>query len=125
MRPYHTVKSGIRTGCQAFLCARAPEPREILGFLFLFFCTGFAAAVAQTRLSGVVRDAENGKPLDFVSVAVKGTTVGIATDAQGKFALALPAGATTLVVSYVGYDTQEVEIKGRRHIDVSLQKSYL
>ena len=93
--------------------------------LFLFFCTGFAAAVAQTRLSGVVRDAENGKPLDFVSVAVKGTTVGIATDAQGKFALALPAGATTLVVSYVGYDTQEVEIKGRRHIDVSLQKSSL
>lgn len=47
-----------------------------------------------------------------MSVAVKGTTVGIATDAQGKFALALPAGATTLVVSYVGYDTQEVEIKG-------------
>ena len=93
--------------------------------LFLFFCAGFAAAVAQTRLSGVVRDAENGKPLDFVSVAVKGTTVGIATDAQGKFALALPAGATTLVVSYVGYDTQEVEIKGRRHIDVSLQKSSL
>lgn len=58
-------------------------------------------------------------------MAVKGTTVGIATDAQGKFALALPAGATTLVVSYVGYDTQEVEIKGRRHIDVSLQKSSL
>ena len=79
--------------------------KKFLPLLF-FFLTGPAGLLAQTRLSGSVKDAENGQPLDFVSVSVKGTTVGTATDAQGNFTLSLPPKSSTLVVSYVGYETQ-------------------
>ena len=95
--------------------------RTLLLFLILF--AGIGTTFAQTKVTGVVKDAENGKPLDFVSVAVKGTTVGVATDSQGRFTVTLPKDATTLIVSYVGYDSQEVNAAGRKHLEVILKKS--
>ncbi|MEM6805978.1 MAG: carboxypeptidase-like regulatory domain-containing protein [Bacteroidota bacterium] len=42
------------------------------------------------------------------------------TDEQGKFSLNVPDNATTLVISYLGYETQEVEIAGRSVVNVQL-----
>ena len=96
--------------------------KKLLPLLF-FFLAGPAGLLAQTKLSGSVKDAENGQPLDFVSVSVKGTTVGTATDAQGNFTLSLPSKSSTLVVSYVGYETQEIPVGKQTHVKIDLRKS--
>lgn len=51
-------------------------------------------------------------PFPGVSVTVKGTTVGISTDLNGKYTLNVPTNATTLVFSFIGFKTKEVEITG-------------
>ncbi|ETK09331.1 TonB-linked outer membrane protein, partial [Tannerella sp. oral taxon BU063 isolate Cell 1/3] len=63
--------------------------------------------MAQTQASGTVTD-QQGEPMIGVTVHVKGnTTTGTITDIDGKFALSVPKGST-LVISYVGYKTQEL-----------------
>jgi hypothetical protein len=63
---------------------------------------------AQTRqITGTVTSADGVVP--GATVAVKGTTIGVMTDAQGAFRLSVPENAT-LVVSAIGYNTQEVAI---------------
>ncbi|TKG92932.1 SusC/RagA family TonB-linked outer membrane protein [Puteibacter caeruleilacunae] len=72
-------------------------------------------------VKGNVTD-ENGDPLPGVSVVVKGTTVGITTDFDGKYSLELPAGADVLVFSFVGMKTQEVAVNGQTTVDVVLKE---
>lgn len=73
---------------------------------------GFAAAAQETILvSGKVSDSKDGSPLIGVSVAVKGTPNGTATDGNGNFSLRATPGAT-LVFTYVGYATKEVAATG-------------
>ena len=85
---------------------------------------GAALAQAQTlRVSGTVTGAEDGMPIPGVSVIVKGTTIGTATDMDGKYTLNVPSDAQTLVFSYIGYATQEVALAGRTNgasIDVAM-----
>ncbi len=71
------------------------------------------------QISGTVYDADYNEPLIGVSIQVKGTTVGTATDINGQFNLTLPAGAKEIVVSYIGYETQSIPIQGNR-IDVRM-----
>lgn len=72
-------------------------------------------------VSGVVRDMSNGESLAGVSVILKGTTVGTATDVDGKYSLSLPDGTGTLLFSYIGFATMEVPVENRTTIDISLQ----
>ncbi|HRH68630.1 MAG TPA: TonB-dependent receptor [Flavobacteriales bacterium] len=70
------------------------------------------ASAQQYRLRGVVTDGTNGETLIGASVKIKGTTTGAITDLDGKFEIAtneLPP--YTLVINYVGYATQEIEVK--------------
>ena len=60
----------------------------------------------NTIVSGTVRD-ETGKPMEFVSVLVKGSDIGMSTPADGSFSLSLPNPSATLVFSFVGYKTLE------------------
>jgi TonB-linked SusC/RagA family outer membrane protein len=60
---------------------------------------------------------EKGEPLPGANVVVKGTAQGTATNADGTYSLAAPAGAT-LVFSFVGYSTQEIALAGRSTLDV-------
>ncbi|MDQ0106062.1 TonB-linked outer membrane protein, SusC/RagA family [Chitinophaga terrae (ex Kim and Jung 2007)] len=78
---------------------------------------------AQNRsIHGTVKDAGNQSPLPGVSVAIKGTSKGVTTDASGKFQLEAPEDAI-LVFSFVGYDKQEIPLQSRANIDVRLQAS--
>lgn len=61
------------------------------------------------NVSGKILD-DNGEPLPGVTVVVKGTTIGTATDLGGNYSLTLPNGATHLVISYVGYASKELPI---------------
>ena len=75
--------------------------------LLALILIGTGAAMAQTQASGTVTD-QQGEPMIGVTVHVKGnTTTGTITDIDGKFALSVPKGST-LVISYVGYKTQEL-----------------
>jgi len=72
-------------------------------------------------ISGKVID-EEGLPLPGVSVIVKGTTVGIVTDIDGKYTITnVPADAKVLVFSFVGMRAQEVNIGGKTTIDITLE----
>lgn len=70
---------------------------------------------------GRVRDS-NGMGIPGANVVVKGTSMGTTTDADGNFSIALPAHAQELVVSFVGYTTQEVSLAGQRYVDIQLNE---
>jgi hypothetical protein len=70
-------------------------------------------AAAQTgSIKGFVYDRDNGEPIIFTNVYLKGTTFGIATDVNGFYNLTrIPPGSYTLMVTFVGYDTASVNLK--------------
>ena len=69
------------------------------------------AAFAQNKtVSGKITDSKDGGGVAGASVLVKGSSGGTKTEADGTFSLSVPATATTLVISAVGYTTQEVTI---------------
>src|SRR6188768_2665234 len=90
--------------------------------LFLLFSLLlFSAAAFSQTISGTVTDEEK-KPVSGATVTVKGTVTSVATDAAGKFSINAP-GTGTLVISFVGFTTQEIAINGRGTISVSLARS--
>lgn len=77
----------------------------------LLVSIGFVTAQTLT-VSGVVTNEEDGEPIVGASVLVKGTSLGTITDIDGKFLITnVPSSAKTLVISFVGMTTQEVDIK--------------
>lgn len=76
-------------------------------------------AMAQT-ISGKVTDGENGDPLPGVNILGKGTNVGTVTDVDGNYRLTLDDNVTALLVSSIGYVTEEVSINGRNVINLTL-----
>jgi TonB-linked SusC/RagA family outer membrane protein len=77
------------------------------------------ATVIDHTISGKVLD-ETGSPLAGVSIVLKGTTIGTSTDAQGNYSLALPEATGTLVFSFIGYKTEEIDVANRSIIDLTL-----
>ncbi len=74
----------------------------------------------QTDVSGTVTSADDGVPLSGVSVSVKGTSQGTATDFDGNYTLANVDSNATLVFSYLGFTTQEISLNGQNAIDVEM-----
>ncbi|MDX2245140.1 MAG: SusC/RagA family TonB-linked outer membrane protein [Bacteroidia bacterium] len=94
--------------------------------LFLATCgLGLSVLFAQSSVSGTVTDAQTGDALEGVAVLVKGTTVGMFTDANGKYALEVPANSEILVFTFVGKKKQEIAIAGRRTIDLAMEQDIL
>ena len=84
-------------------------------------------AAPQSRavsVTGRVTDA-SGQPIVGASVIVRGTTVGVSTDTEGRFALEVPspAASQTLEVSYLGYETAAVPVGSHTSFEVTLQES--
>ena len=84
-------------------------------------------AAPQSRavsVTGRVTDA-SGQPIVGASVIVRGTTVGVSTDTEGRFVLEVPspAASQTLEVSYLGYETATVPVGSRTSFEVTLQES--
>ncbi|MCB0570997.1 MAG: SusC/RagA family TonB-linked outer membrane protein [Phaeodactylibacter sp.] len=89
----------------------------VLG-LMLF---AIGSMVAQRTVTGTVSD-QNGEPLLGASVLVKGTSTGTITDVDGNYSVKVPDGSTTLVVSYTGFNTQEVEVGNQSVINITMQE---
>ena len=75
----------------------------------------------SNTVSGAVTD-ENGEPLVGASVMIKGTTIGTATNLEGKYSLAIPAGGGDLQISYLGYNTQTLSINSN-NINIRLEEN--
>lgn len=91
---------------------------------FILALTGWIGIAAQTvQVRGKISSAEDGSPLPGATVIVKGSTVGTTADIDGNYTINVPVGTETLVFSYVGMKTQEVELGGRTTVDIALEPS--
>lgn len=86
--------------------------------LCILFITPFSGLAQNIQLSGSVFDA-NKEPVIAASVIEKGTTNGVVTDFDGNFSLNVSPNAT-IVISYVGYITQEIALNGRKTLNITL-----
>ncbi len=91
---------------------------------FLLVCFSFVLASnawAQERIvSGKVTAQEDGSSLPGVNVVLKGTTNGVVTNTDGNYQLSVPESGGTLVLSFIGFTTQEINIGQRAVIDVQM-----
>lgn len=83
--------------------------------------TNLEISQQKVKITGTVRDA-SGEPIIGASVRVKGEQTGSITDMEGKFVLSSGTNAT-LIISYVGFDTQNVALNGKTTLDVILKEN--
>ncbi len=81
-----------------------------------------AAPEKSHKVTGVVKD-NLGEPIMGVTIVVKGESVGVITDIDGKFSLTKLQGNETLIFSYIGMNSQEIQINGKSVINVSMLDS--
>jgi hypothetical protein len=94
--------------------------QKIRFFLFSFTILCFANVNAQFTVTGVVLDSSSREPLNGASVFAQNTTLGTATNKQGGFTLALKAGGYDLIISYTGYQTQQIKITATDNINLEI-----
>lgn len=87
--------------------------------LFLCTCWGLLAIGQNKTITGIISD-QNGAKLSGATVEVKGKKLSVITGETGAFTLAIPADATTLVITYVGMKNQEVVIGNRSTLLITL-----
>ncbi len=98
-----------------------PTKRHGLMCLFILLCS-LSSAYAQTPVSGVVTSATDNMPLPGVTVVLKNSSRGVATDFDGNYEISVSGDNAVLVFSYMGYISQEIPVNGRKTIDVSLKE---
>ena len=76
----------------------------------------------QKTISGVVTD-EKGETLPGATVSIKGTSISVTTDSEGKFSLSINDDAKIIVVSFMGFDTKEVTIGMAKVFNITLKSS--
>lgn len=72
------------------------------------------------KVTGIVTDATNGDPIIGANVIIEGTTNGTITDADGRFSLDLPQTSAVLVISYLGYNSERIEVGASSELEIKL-----
>jgi TonB-linked SusC/RagA family outer membrane protein len=88
----------------------------------LMITMGVCSVYSQDKITGTVLDDETGEALAFVTVFLKGTTTAVTTGDNGSFSITAPA-AGVLVFSFVGYETLEVTIDGKKEVNVRMKSA--
>lgn len=86
----------------------------------MLLCFGLAVKAQERTVTGVVTTDKDGKALSGVSVLVKGSASGASTNSEGAYSIKVPNGNVALVFSFVGYSSQEVQVKNKTVLDVTL-----
>ncbi len=99
--------------------------RLLTSTLVLVLCVFFTQGLyAQNKtITGKITDSKDGSPLVGATVQPKGSKTGTSTGADGSFSITVGPNVTTLVVTSVGFERQEISISGRTTLDVSLVAS--
>lgn len=96
--------------------------KKLLSVLFLLSFTLAAVYAQNIQIKGTVVSGTDNEPLPGVNVVVKGnTSTGTITDFNGTFTLSAPADAI-LSISYIGFQSQEIAVKGHKDIKIVLQE---
>jgi len=77
-------------------------------------------SIQQQKVSGTVTDGVTSEPIIGVNVTVEGTTIGIVTDAEGRYSINVPSTNAVLVFSYLGYLTEKINLTGQSTLDMKL-----
>ncbi|MDF9795408.1 TonB-linked SusC/RagA family outer membrane protein [Catalinimonas alkaloidigena] len=93
--------------------------RKVLLIYFVLLST-FQLYAQERIISGKVSSEEDDSPIPGANIIVKGTTTGTLTDISGSYSLSVPEDASTLVFSFIGMTTMEVDINGQSEIDIQL-----
>jgi TonB-dependent SusC/RagA subfamily outer membrane receptor len=95
--------------------------------LFLFITVlifAMGSAFAQRTITGTITD-DTGEALIGANILVKGTSVGAVTDLDGNYTLQVPEGSNMIIVSYTGYETQELELGASNVLDITMSEGIL
>jgi iron complex outermembrane receptor protein len=79
--------------------------------------------VFDQTVTGTIKDGANGVPLPGATVSLKGSAKSVTSDAAGSFSITVPDSKSVLVVSYVGYATQEIVVGTNATLEISLQSN--
>lgn len=118
----------VLAGCtqrKSLLSLRIEYLVMILSILFILdsnvYGKGIAEIFQQRTVTGIVKDSQSSQPMPGVNILVKGTTFGSITDADGKFNITIPEPNSVLVISFIGYVSQEIPVAGRSALEVTLE----
>ena len=107
---------------------------HIITLILCLFCLGGAATASpdrtaaapdtqarssQLKVSGIIKD-DAGSPLIGVTIVVKGTSSGSVSNSDGSYTITVPYAEATLMVSYIGYAPQEINVNNRTRIDITM-----
>lgn len=87
---------------------------------FIVMLLSLHLAFAQRQVTGTVRGSDNNEPLIGASVLVVGTKIGAITNVDGTFSISVPENSSMLQISFIGYTSQEVSVKGVNDVQVTL-----
>ena len=104
-------------------CKKAAERKNrILSLLFFFMAFISVQVYAQNiKISGTVISGSDNYPIIGANILIKGTTIGTITDVDGNFSFEAPKGST-LIVSYIGYQSQEMQVSGNAPLKIILSE---
>ncbi|MEX1240321.1 MAG: SusC/RagA family TonB-linked outer membrane protein [Cyclobacteriaceae bacterium] len=96
--------------------------RKLLHLMIIgsLFCISVITAQAQTLITGTVTD-ETGNTLPGTSVLAVGSTTGTVTDVNGRYTIAIPAGSDRLSFSFIGFETQIIEVSSESIVNVTMK----
>jgi TonB-linked SusC/RagA family outer membrane protein len=93
--------------------------RSILLLFFVLFSTSYYASAQSRIVTGKVTDSK-GETLPGVSIKLKGSSAGVSSGTDGRFSINVPNNNSTLVVTYIGFVSQEVAINDQTSVDIVL-----
>ena len=93
--------------------------KRVTMFIAMIFAVVGLAKGQDITVKGVIKDQQN-QTLPGASVLVKGTQSGTVTDVDGNYSIAVPNAQSVLVVSFIGYGTQEITVGNQTQINVTL-----
>src|SRR5579871_5117405 len=93
----------------------------LLVLLFFVGAGGMKIMAQQREISGLIRSKDDKQPVPGANIVVQGTTRGTTTDVEGNFKLALEAGDNVIVISFIGYKTQNITIRQQSTFAIELE----
>ncbi|UII32370.1 SusC/RagA family TonB-linked outer membrane protein [Fulvivirga ulvae] len=92
----------------------------LISFMLVLILGHYESQAQERSITGKVTSVDEGQPLPGVNVVLKGTTTGTVTDIEGNYKLNVPQEGGVLVFSFIGLESQEMQIGSRAVIDVQM-----
>lgn len=102
------------------MCKQSDQLRKVSILALLVFITG--SLLAQNRVTGKITTQTDNQPIAGATIQEKGTTNATTSASDGSFAITV-SNKATLIITYIGYTPQEVQVNGRNNVSVTLQSA--